>query len=278
MLADAVACLVCPRCGAPLVEAPGTLSCSEGHSFDVARQGYVNLLPGGARPGTADTPAMVSAREAFLAAGHYDPIASAVIRAINGADPARGCVIDIGAGTGQHLARVLDAFPDGTGIALDISKHALKRAARAHPRAAAIVCDVWAPLPIRTASVAVILDVFAPRNATEFHRVLAPDGVLVVVTPTERHLRELVVALGLLSVDGDKRERLDEKLDGLFSAFDEFEVEWPLSLARAEVAAAVAMGPSARHLDAAELAADLDGMAEPVAVTASVSVRSFRPI
>ncbi|HLI35952.1 MAG TPA: methyltransferase type 11, partial [Streptosporangiaceae bacterium] len=65
-------------CGGGFAVSPGALRCGRGHSFDIARQGYVNLMPGGARPGTADTAGMVAAREAFLAAGHYAPLARIV--------------------------------------------------------------------------------------------------------------------------------------------------------------------------------------------------------
>ncbi|MGB4593539.1 MAG: hypothetical protein WBI63_07195, partial [Coriobacteriia bacterium] len=136
MLAHVIDELACPHCGAALIVVDATLRCESGHSFDVARQGYVSLLPRGAHADTADTPAMVEARDAFLGAGYYAPIAGAVADALGsalGAD-ASGCVVDIGAGTGYYLARVLDGMPRLAGLALDTSKPALRRAARAHER------------------------------------------------------------------------------------------------------------------------------------------------
>ena len=120
-----------------------TLRCAGGHSFDIARQGYVNLLPGGHRPGTGDTASMVRARDTFLEAGHFAGLRHATVetaaRALRRSAQRRrtrpsGCIIDVGAGTGYYLAGVLDRLPAAVGLALDISKFALRRAARA-PRA-----------------------------------------------------------------------------------------------------------------------------------------------
>src|SRR3954452_11483947 len=118
VLADVVDLLRCPVCGDALGEAGGALRCPEGHSFDIARQGYVNLVPG-----RADTPEMVEARDGFLRAGHFRRLAAALADEARGAGevgaageagdlpPPGGVVVDLGAGTGHHLASVLDALP-----------------------------------------------------------------------------------------------------------------------------------------------------------------------
>ena len=210
MLADVVEYLCCPHCGAELALGAGTLQCGAGHSFDVARQGYVSLLPGAPRAASGDSAAMVAARELFLGAGHFEPLEAALAAAAAGA-PAGGCVADLGAGTGWQLARVLDALPPRPGLALDVSRPALRRAARAHPRIGAVGCDIWGALPMRPEAVGLMLNVFAPRNGAEMARVMAPDARLVVVTPTPRHLEELAGPLGLLSVDERKPERLEAR-------------------------------------------------------------------
>ena len=217
MLDQAVAYLCCPHCRGNLLLDGRSLRCRAGHSFDVARQGYASLLGGDARTGTADTAAMVAAREAFLGRGHYARIRAAVADACAavGPDP-RGCVLDVGAGTGYHLAEALERLPEMKGVALDVSRHALRRAARAHPRMAAVGGDAWRMLPLRDGVVSVALNVFAPRDGDELARVLAPGGALVLVTPTGRHLAEAIAALDLLTVDDRKRERLEGKLGGRF--------------------------------------------------------------
>lgn len=275
MLADVVPYLRCPVCAGDLSLAGGSLRCAAGHAFDVARQGYANLLTGRAHTGTADTPAMVAARADFLERGHFAPLAELIAGLAAGSAPADGCVLDAGAGTGYHLRAVLDRLPGHAGVALDVSKHALRRAARCHPRAGAVVWDVWRPLPVRDGAVSVLLDVFAPRNGAEFHRVLRPDGVLIVVTPGARHLGELVGPLGLLSVDGRKPGRVAASLGGRFAATGTRRLELPLRLTHADVAAVVAMGPSARHVDPRELEERVARLPEPVPVTAAFEVRAF---
>ncbi len=275
MLADVIDLLRCPHCGGELELGEGTARCAEGHSFDVARQGYLNLLPGDARTGSADTAAMVRARSEFLAAGHYAPIAHAVADSAVEVSP-DGAVIDLGAGTGYYLAAVLERLPSAQGLALDVSKHALRVAARAHPRIAAVGCDAWAGLPVRDAAAALVVNVFAPRDPAELARVLAPGGSLVVVTPNRGHLAELVSAVGMLTVQERKRERLEGKLGTLFEAVGDSAIEREIVLGHADLAALVAMGPSARHLTEQQVAERVAALPDPLPVTLSVTVATYR--
>lgn len=275
MLADVIDLLRCPHCEGALGLGEGTARCAEGHSFDVARQGYLNLLPGDARTGSADTAAMVRARAEFLTTGRYAPIADAVAAAAQ-VDTGEGCVLDLGAGTGYYLAAVLERLSAARGLALDVSKHALRVAARAHPRIGAVGCDAWAGLPVRDAAAGLAINVFAPRDPAELARVLAPGGSLVVVTPNRGHLAELVSAVGMLTVQERKRERLEGKLGTLFEAAGETAVERELVLDHADLAALVAMGPSARHLDEQQVAERVATLPDPLPVTLSVTVATYR--
>ncbi|GAA2102501.1 methyltransferase domain-containing protein [Streptomyces albiaxialis] len=243
--------LSCPLCGEPFRPADGALRCARGHSFDVARQGHVTLLPGGTRAPRADTAPMVRARAAFLDSGRYAPLTDALTeRAAALPVPlSRDVVLDAGTGTGHHLARILDALPGAVGLGMDASPYALRRAARAHPRLGAVGWDVWRPLPVRTGSVGLLVNVFAPRNAPEFRRVLRPDGALLVVTPTGRHLAELRRDLGLLSVGAGKEERLRGALAGGFTEVGTSVREFALDLAEDDVVDLVTMGPNAHHAD-----------------------------
>ncbi|RZT82585.1 23S rRNA m(1)G-748 methyltransferase [Micromonospora violae] len=285
--------LRCPVCGEPLEQATDTkaLRCPRRHSFDIARQGYVNLLTGRA-PHVGDTAEMVAARADFLAAGHYDVISAALAAAATdavvrlgatGAEPpapdvgAYPLVVDAGAGTGRYLGAVLAALPHAVGLALDVSKPALRRAARAHPRAAAALADTWQRLPLADASTAVLLNVFAPRNGTEFHRVLDPAGTLLVVTPDTDHLTELVAALDLLRVAPDKAGRVTDSLGGHFTPVSSAVHRAELTLTRPEAASLVGMGPSAWHTDPDALTARLAALPEPVRVTVAVRVDGYRP-
>jgi 23S rRNA (guanine745-N1)-methyltransferase len=292
--------LRCPLCHAAFSATGRSLRCVNGHSYDVAHQGYVNLLPGGARPGTADTAEMVAARETFLAGGHFAELAAFVCetaeRALAGLEtasqrgaaqsagpgwtPAKdvpGCVVEVGAGTGYYLAGLLDRLPGRIGLALDISKYAARRAARAHERMAAVVCDVWEELPMADESASLVLDIFAPRNPAEFHRLLRPEGILLVVTPGPDHLRELVARLGLLCVDERKPERLEQALGGRFALCEQAGYEEHLTLPPSVAGALAAMGPSAHHLQAEQLAHRLSAVGDAVEVTLSVTAAVYTP-
>jgi 23S rRNA (guanine745-N1)-methyltransferase len=260
------------------------LRCPDGHTFDIARQGYINLLPGDAHPTTADDSRMVAAREFFLGRGHFSGLRSVVsdtaIRCLSaaGADrPGTQAVIDVGAGTGYYLAEILDRLPEAVGLALDLSKHSLRRAARAHERMGAVVCDAWKELPLRESAAALVLDIFSPRNAPEFRRILDRHGHVVVVTPTQRHLEELIPVLGMLTVDPRKEQRVEQTFAGLFSPAGSEEYDQELRLDQEEIAALVGMGPSAHHLPESELHDRLKKLTEPVSVTLSVNVAVYRP-
>jgi 23S rRNA (guanine745-N1)-methyltransferase len=270
VLADVVDLLRCPLCLGTLKAGEGILRCGEGHSFDVAKQGYVNLVPG-----NGDTAEMVEAREAFLGAGHFRRLTGALVEEALGVD-ASGAVVDVGAGTGHHLAYVLAAPPERAGLALDTSTAALRRAARIHPRVAAVGADAWKPLPLRDETAALVLSVFAPRDADELARVLAPGGSLVAVTPTTRHLAELVGPLGLLSVPDDKEDRLDAQLESRFVLARRRSIEHAMFLTREEATQLVRMGPSAWHVDEVALAEGLAALPDPLTVTASTTVSVYR--
>ena len=276
MLDDVVALLRCPVCAADLVLDGGSLLCPDRHRFDIARQGYVSLLAAGANTGTADTADMVAARNGFLRAGHYSPIVQALLAEVARCDGAR-TVVDLGAGPGYYLGAAVDALPRGIGLALDVSKFAARHAARVHPRVGAAVCDVWQPLPMRDAVADVVLDVFAPRNAAEISRILRPGGVLIVVTPAADHLRELVAALELVTVDPDKAQRLERDMSSMVLQ-RRTPVRFPMDLDRAAVEALVLMGPSGHHIDGAQLQARVLRLPETVQVTAAVDVAGYSPI
>ena len=279
VLARLAARLRCPSCASPLELAADALVCSSGHSFDIARQGYVALSRPHVKRAPGDTPAMVAAREGFMAAGHFRPIARALATAAAdslGADAqTERCVVDLGAGTGYQLAAVLDHCRRAWGIALDASRPALRRAARAHPRMAAIGCDAWQELPLADASADLVINSFAPRNGAEITRVLRSHGALIVVRPTPAHLHELSAVLGMVAVDPRKRERLHAQLSTGLRNEGAAELDFTMELARADVEALVMMGPSAHHVTTEELGRHLASVADPMTVTASVIVETF---
>jgi len=275
-LAGVIAYLQCPVCAGPVRLDGSQLLCGREHSFDIARHGYVSLTSGRTGPGTADMAVMVAARDRFLGRGHYLPLAAAVRSLAAQHDHgAPGLVVDLAGGTGYYLAHALDALPGAHGVCIDLSAPALRRAARAHPHAAALGADVWQPLPLAASSAAVILSVFGPRNAAETGRILAPDGTLIIAGPGATHLRELRRPLGMIGIDKRKLRRLDDAYrDYARSGFAT--VNYQLSLDRADLAALVAMGPSARHMTPPELATRIRALPTPATVTADFQIRVYR--
>lgn len=181
--------ILCPTCGAVLTLGSRQWSCPRGHSFDVARQGYVNLLPvtqkHSRHPG--DTREQVTARRTFLEAGFYAPLAQAVCQAAQRYGSRAGAILDAGCGEGYYSAQVARALPQASLYGLDISKDAVRLAAGKY-KSGTWLCGTAAHLPFSTGSLDLILSMFALTVPEEFHRVLTPDGVYLQVLAAEDHL------------------------------------------------------------------------------------------
>lgn len=288
MLSPTDLLLRCPVCADPLElraaepSAQRRLSCSAGHSFDAARQGYFNLLVGKGTAFESDSSDMVNARANFLAKGHYQPLADAVAAAVISCLPGKqGTVLDAGTGSGHYLRTLLDsATREGcrlTAVGLDISKFALRRAGRLNSEAINMVCDIWQPLPLADCSVDAITVIFAPRNAAEFARVLRRTGRLIVVTPRPGHLAALAEHTGMLGIEEGKDERLAEAMGRFFDVEQASDMSFPVALTRAEAADLAFMGPAGHHHDRRTIAAGLEHQPEPLRVEARFRLTVLQP-
>jgi 23S rRNA (guanine745-N1)-methyltransferase len=280
MLPDAARSLLCPVCRDTLsLDAGGSrLACPGGHSFDAARQGYFNFLVGKGTVFEADTSAMVAARSEFLSGGRYQGLADAVAELAAPVLKGPGAaVLDAGTGTGHYLKTILAMSP-ASAMGLDISKFALRRAARMNPDAANIVADVWQPLPVADAAVDVVTVVFAPRNAPEFARVLRPGGRLIIVTPRPGHLAEVAGQTGMLGIEPAKEERLAASLQDHFEQLSTQELDLALSLPPTDVGNLALMGPSGHHLDPLALGAITAGLPPLTKVTGRFRISVFEPL
>ena len=288
MLSHIVDILADPNDGTALSGADdfSRLVSESGHSFDVAKQGYVTLAAGAGLKHKGDDMDMVNARETYLAMGHFAPFVEAVTGAVQSAldsaslaESTPASLLEVGAGTGYYLAHTLDSIAEARGVGLDISPHAAKHLAKCHPRVGAVVADVWERLPIRDESVDAISVVFAPRNPAEFQRVLAPGGQVIVLTPDAGHLDELREPLGILGVEDGKVERMYEQAEGfLEQAADPVDISFPIELDKASVAAQVGMSPSARHISAGELAERMAALPPTLTVTARARLDRLRVV
>jgi len=251
------------------------LTCSRGHSFDVAREGYVTLFSTGAGHAFGDDAGMVAARANVEQAGHFEPLTAALVETVCGvADAGISLVLDVGAGTGHHLAGVLGALPKARGVALDASRPAARRSARAHESIAAVRGDVWRQIPLGDRAVDLALNVFAPRNGPELGRIVRPGGTVLSVTPTSTHLHELAT-LHSIRIDQDKTARLRRALGPWFQPISDRPITWTLQCTREQAAAILCMGPAARHLRP-DFDRRLAVLGQSIRVTAAAQLRVFR--
>lgn len=282
MLSDIVDVLADPVDGTPLSDADefSRLVSESGHSYDVARQGYVTLAGGAGLRHGGDSMAMVLARETFLSRGHFAPFVEAVTASVHESlddndvpVDARPVIVEIGAGTGYYLSHTLDDVEGARGVGLDVSVHAAKHLAKCHPRVGSVVADAWQRLPLRDESVDVITVVFAPRNPEEFARVLKPGGQVIVLAADRGHLAELREPLGIIEVEAGKVDRLIEQAKGHLTPVGEsVPIEYPMTLDRESIAAQIAMSPSARHIGPEALAARVAALPPAMTVTARAQI------
>lgn len=231
--------LICPKCREPLETSGHSLICSQRHTYDVAREGYINLLlvqqKKSLTPGDNDD--MVRARREFLAAGYYAPLAEKVAELV--AQRKASSLLDIGCGEGYYTRFMADSVADVTGI--DIAKPAVRLAAKKFPGITWLVGS-GAALPLPDASVDVVTSLFSPLPVAEMARVLRDSGVLIMVTPGPRHLWTLREGL-FETVNPHEPEKFLNELAPGFVLQQRHDVEFPLSLEQQALRQVLMMTP-----------------------------------
>ena len=180
----------CPICQENLTLVVTSLKCCNHHSFDLAKFGYVNLAPQIKQSANYDKENFQN-RQQILEAGFYQAILEVVSNLLSNSKNTK-TILDIGCGEGFYSRKLQERHPDKTFYAFDISKDSVQIAAKSEPNWAVnwFVGDL-ARLPIKDASMDILLDIFSPANYGEFRRVLSKDGILIKVIPTENHLKEI---------------------------------------------------------------------------------------
>ena len=180
----------CPICQENLTLLETSFKCCNRHSFDLAKFGYVNLAPQIKQSANYDKENFQN-RQQILEAGFYQAILDSVSDLLANSETST-TVLDIGCGEGFYSRKLQESHPDKTFYAFDISKDSVQIAAKSEPNWAVnwFVGDL-ARLPIKDASMDILLDIFSPANYGEFRRVLSKDGILIKVIPTKNHLKEI---------------------------------------------------------------------------------------
>ncbi|KQB86307.1 methyltransferase domain-containing protein [Corynebacterium lowii] len=282
MLHDVIDVLADPIDGTALsgVDEFRRLVSESGHSYDIAKQGYVTLAGGSGLRHSGDDVEMIRNRETFLSRGHFAPFVEAVTHTVGDVldeaqvpDEAEPVICEIGAGTGYYLSHTLDTVLGSRGVGLDVSIPAARHLAKCHPRVGAVVADAWSRLPLRDASVDAITVIFAPRNAEEFARVLTERGEVVVLTADTGHLAELREPLGIIDVEKGNVDRLIEQASGHLALVGQPRtIEFPMNLDQDSIAAQIGMSPSARHIEPTELQRRIQALPPTMTVTARATI------
>ena len=180
----------CPICQENLTLVESSLKCNNRHSFDLAKFGYVNLAPQIKQSANYDKENFQN-RQEILESGFYQAILEVVSDLLSNSKNAK-TILDIGCGEGFYSRKLQESHLDKTFYAFDISKDSVQIAAKSEPNWAVnwFVGDL-ARLPIKDASMDILLDIFSPANYGEFRRVLSKDGILIKVIPTKNHLKEI---------------------------------------------------------------------------------------
>ncbi len=186
----AATAFACPICQENLTLVESSLKCNNRHSFDLAKFGYVNLAPQIKQSANYDKENFQN-RQQILEAGFYQAILEAISDLLSNSKNAK-TILDIGCGEGFYSRKLQESHSEKTFYAFDISKDSVQIAAKSEPNWAVnwFVGDL-AHLPIKDASMDILLDIFSPANYGEFRRVLSKDGILIKVIPTENHLKEI---------------------------------------------------------------------------------------
>lgn len=245
---------VCPHCGNPLAGEGRQLRCSSGHSYDVASQGYVNLLLANQKnskiPG--DSTAMVAARRSFFSRGHYRELFHAVAKyivSVHASLPQEYSILDIGCGEGSYLHHAMHKLfvndSDELKVenrriivcGIDISKSAVKCAAAQVKRANFAVASSYA-IPMPDASVDLALNVFAPLKSSELLRVLKPTGHILRVSPGKKHLHQIKETIYTQAKEHDEPTPLEN-----FSCVNKQLLSFRRELSAEDLALLLAMTP-----------------------------------
>lgn len=179
--------LICPNCGEALKRREKSYVCKQGHTFDIAKEGYANLLVH-TQKATGDDKEMVKARRDFFKKDYYHHLQTEVINLVKKYQPQ--VIVDAGCGEGYYTNALKAAYPTGTIYAFDLAKYAIASASKGRKDVRYFVANLFY-LPLSAASVDLVYSIFAPIAPQENYRILKERGIFIKVGPAAQHLYEM---------------------------------------------------------------------------------------
>lgn len=221
-----MSCFMCPVCKCELCSDGKTYICENNHSFDISKDGYVNLLMSqqSSAKRHGDDKLMVRSRRDFLNKGYYKELCDALCECVKSTVKNDGVIIDVGCGEGYYTDAVRNSF-GGKVFGIDISKDALRYASKAMKNAEFAVASAFS-LPFKDESADCLINIFAPSAYEDFYRVLKNDGYLIKAVPLENHLWELKCAL----YNEPYKNKPEKRNDELFELLSLKEIKYQIRI------------------------------------------------
>jgi len=231
----------CPLCSSPLALHGNSLRCERGHSFDISKEGYVNLVPVQNKRSKApgDNAEMIQARRRFLNKKHYQPFLDKIIKLIEANKlSSPQSMIDIGCGEGWYSDSVARHFRIEDAHAIDLSKPAVKSTAKAYRNLNCSVASAYS-LPYFDSSFDLAINIFSPLDAIETARILKPNALLIVAGPAPEHLKALAECIYDVFTPHQESASVFEG----FEQLGKTSIQNPMSLAGQDIPDLLAMTP-----------------------------------
>lgn len=213
--------LICPKCKEKLEKEDHQYRCPRGHSFDIAKRGYINLVLG-SHKASGDDLAMVKARTTFLSHGYYQPLCERLIHLVKELKPS--IIIDAGCGEGYYTNQIDKGVKDIQFYGFDLSKYAIDEACKAKSNVFYSVCSI-ANLPLPDSSVDGIVSIFAPIDLDENLRVLKKGGYFIKVGPGAKHLLQLKKLLYKDVYENNIEKEMDKRMEIVLEETISYEIE-----------------------------------------------------
>lgn len=233
----------CPVCASTMeLMEKARLVCVRNHSFDLSKQGYVNLAP--QAHSTKYDQSLFKARKTVIDSGFFNPLLETITNTIQShvTNGESSTIIDAGCGEGSHLTSILSQLGDSfTGVGIDLAKEGVLAAAKEHPGAIWLVADL-ANCPFQDKQFDVLVNILSPANYAEFSRILKPNGVFIKVVPEVNYLKELREVFYEKVNDAEETDRV-ERISNQFEVIKTERITYDFPITNELLATLIHMTP-----------------------------------